>query len=317
MFNTDEKSLSDKRVKIGRAVKKPINKNRAVFIIGGIFFPIVSFFVFYVYVNTSSFVLAFQDNRTKEFTFNNFLAVFESLKDTNGTLRIALFNTFKYFAKDIAMMFLNLIFSFFIYKKILGWKFYRIVFYLPAIIPGLCLAACFAEFIKPNGPVGVVMEMIGRPLPVEGLLQNSLTATPILIFFTIWTGFTGMLFYHGALARIPVEVIEAAKLDGCTPFRECFSIILPLIWPTFATLLIISMAGIFGASGPILYFTQGKFETTTLAYWMFTEVYGNGTFGGTGTYGTISAAGMVFTAIGLPIILFTKWLTEKVPVVEY
>lgn len=297
--------------------KDPMKKNRTIFIICGITIPILSFFVFYLYVNFSSFVLAFQDNRTKEFTFNNFLSVFDSLKDPNGTLRIALLNTFKYFLKDLLLMCLNLFFSFFIYKKVFGWRTFRIVFYLPAIIPSLCLCACFAEFIKPNGPVGIVANALGHPLPVQGLLQSARTATPVLIFFTIWTGFTGMLFYHGALARIPVEVIEAAKLDGCSPFREVISIILPLIWPTFATMLIISMAGIFGASGPILFFTQGRFETTTLSYWMFTEVYGNGAYGGSGNYGAISAAGMIFTVIGLPIILFVKWLTEKVPVVEY
>ena len=82
-------------------------------------------------------------------------------------------------------------------------------------------------------------------------------------------------------------------------------------------MLVLQMSGIFAASGPILYFTQGKFETTTLSYWMFAEVYGTGTFGGTGRYGAVSAAGMIFTALGLPIILFVKWLTEKIDVVEY
>lgn len=300
-----------------RTKKKPINKNRMAFIIGGITLPIIAFLVFYLYVNFSSFVLAFQDNRTGAFTLDNFRGVIESMKDPKGTLSIALKNTLKYFITNIGLMFANLIFSYFIYKKIWGWKFYRIIFYLPAIIPGLVLSACFAEFIKPTGPVGVIAEMIGKPLPIEGLLQNAETATPVLIIFTVFTGFTQMLFYHGALARIPMEVIEAAKLDGCGPARECFTIVLPLIWPTFATMLVLQMSGIFGASGPILYFTQGKFETTTLAYWMFAEVYGTGTYGGTGLYGAVSAAGMIFTVIGLPIILFVKWLTEKVPVVEY
>ena len=297
--------------------KKPINKDRTVFIVAGIFLPTIAFFVFYVYVNFSSFALAFQDNRTGAFTLDNFRGVIESIRDPRGTLSIALKNTFKYFTKDIIMMFANLIFSYFSYKKICGWKFFRIVFYLPAIIPGLVFSACFAEFIKPTGPVGVIAEMMGKPLPVQGLLQDASTATPVLIAFCVFTGFTSMLFYHGALARIPMEVIEAARLDGCGPARECFTIVLPLIWPTFSTMLILQMSGIFGASGPILYFTQGRFETTTLSYWMFTEVYGNGTFGGTGTYGAVSAAGMIFTVIGLPIILFVKWLTEKIEPVEY
>lgn len=297
--------------------KKPINKNRVAFIVMGITLPILAFLVFYLYVNFSSFVLAFQNDRTGEFTLDNFKGVIESMRNPKGTLSIALTNTLKYFIKDIIMMFVNLIFSYFIYKKVLGWKFFRLIFYMPAIIPGLVLSACFAEFIKPTGPVGVIAEMIGKPLPIEGLLQNSETATKVLIIFTIFTGFTSMLFYHGALARIPMEVIEAARLDGCGPGRECFSIVLPLIWPTFSTMLVLQMSGIFAASGPILYFTQGKFETTTLSYWMFAEVYGTGTFGGTGKYGAVSAAGMIFTALGLPIILFVKWLTEKIDVVEY
>ncbi|MFR6641461.1 MAG: hypothetical protein ACLUSP_09190 [Christensenellales bacterium] len=38
------------------------------------------------------------------------------------------------------------------------------------------------------------------------------------------------------MARVPDSVLEAAKLDGCKPFREIVQLILPLIWPTLSTL---------------------------------------------------------------------------------
>lgn len=88
-----------------RTKKKPINKNRMAFIIGGITLPIIAFLVFYLYVNFSSFVLAFQDNRTGAFTLDNFRGVIESMKDPKGTLSIALKNTLKYFITNIGLMF--------------------------------------------------------------------------------------------------------------------------------------------------------------------------------------------------------------------
>ena len=66
--------------------KKPINKNRVAFIVMGITLPILAFLVFYLYVNFSSFVLAFQNDRTGEFTLDNFNGVIESMRNPKGTL---------------------------------------------------------------------------------------------------------------------------------------------------------------------------------------------------------------------------------------
>jgi hypothetical protein len=38
---------------------------------------------------------------------------------------------------------------------------------------------------------------------------------------------------------------------------------------------------------------------------------------GPGMYNSVAAAGLVFTCIGAPVILFFKWLIERIPVVEY
>ena len=122
-----------------------------------------------------------------------------------------------------------------------------------------------------------------------------------------------MLLLGGALARVPLEILESARLDGISPAKELIYMILPLIWSTLSTLLILSMTSLFIADGPILLFTRGKFQTATIGYWIFDKVY----FQGVGAYNAVAAAGLVFTVIGAPVILFVKWLIEKVPVVEY
>ena len=296
---------------------KKVNVNRVVFIVSGLALPILSFLIFWLYVNFNTFILAFQKPSTYEWTLDNFVQFWDQLTRAGGTIGIALRNTLIYFAESVLLLFLNLIIAYFLYKKIFGYKVFRIIFYLPAIISAVVMTTVFAEFIKPHGPLGTIVGWFGGSMKPEGLLGQNATATWAIVAYNIWVGFTGMLLFHGALARIPYEIIEAAKLDGCGPIRECRSIIFPLVWPTFSTLLIFHLTGLFTASGPILLFTNGEFETTTISYWIFTQVYGTGAVGGSGNYGLVSAAGLCFTAVGLPIILLVRKLVEKIPVAEY
>ena len=122
-----------------------------------------------------------------------------------------------------------------------------------------------------------------------------------------------MLILGGAMVRVPVEILESARIDGSGTFREIFQMVIPLLWPTISTLLILQMTGIFGASGPILLFTGGEYGTSTLAWWIFEKVK----YSGSAAYNEVAAAGLVFTVIGVPVILAVRKLIEKLSDVEY
>ena len=84
--------------------------------------------------------------------------------------------------------------------------------------------------------------------------------------------------------------------------REMFSIIVPMMWPTLSTTIILAMTGIFTASGPMLLFTEGKFDTMTISYWIFDQVnFSN-------SYEYPSAVGLTFTLLGLPIVFGARAL---------
>lgn len=304
-------SGESKKRKIG------VNKTRILFLITMLAIPLLHFAVFYIYLNLSSFTIAFQ-NMQGDFTFNNFVMMWDSLTTSGGELAIALKNTLLYFGNAILIVFpLNLLVSYFFYKKIWGYKFFRIVFYLPAIISGVVMVAVYTEFIKPWGPLGVLLESVGIDIPLRGFLGQASTATATIIVYCTWTGFTGnVLLFSGAMSRVPVEVIEAARLDGCGVLREVVQLIVPLIWPTMSTMLLLSFTGLLSSGGPILLFTNGNYDTSTLSYWIFSKVYYGGS-GGTGFYGLVSAMGMFFTIIMVPLILLARWLMEKIPSIEY
>lgn len=299
-----------------RAVKKkhkdPEWKINMVFITVMLALPIMHWLIFWLTVNINSILMAFQIP-TGDWSIETMKSVFRSLGTGDSDLRIAIKNTLLYFTKDVVMLFFQMLIAYFFYKKIAGYKVFRIIFYIPSIISGVAVANMFSNFIMPSGPFGVILSKFGVS-PVPEFLADSAYATNTILLYTIWLGWGGnMLLFGGAFARIPTELIEAAKLDGITAGKEFIYLILPLIWSTLSTLLILNMTGLFGASGPILLFTRGAYRTTTIGYWIFDKVK----YVGLSAYNEVAAAGLVFSAIGVPIILFFKWLLERIPVVEY
>lgn len=289
---------------------REMKKKQNVFLFVMLIIPILHWFVFWLYVNFDTILLAFQ-TKTGSWTTNNFQMIFHDLKK-GEEISIALVNTLKYFVNNLVIMVLALFISYFMYRNIKGTRFFRVVFYLPGIISAVALTTVFSDFISPNGAYGALMRLLGKGDEIKEFLANSKYATNTILIYCIWTGFgTNLLLFTGAMKRIPIEVIESSKMDGCGMLREFFTIILPLIWPTISTLIILNCTSIFTASGPILLFTYGEYKTTTIGFWIFRYVYEYN------NYNIVSAAGLLFTCLGVPFILIVRKLIDKVPTADY
>ncbi len=291
-----------------------LEKKKRNFVVVMLAIPCIHWLVCWLYINMTSILYAFQ-LPTGEWSMSNFASVFDSITMQGGDLNIALRNTLLYFSTSVLIVIpLSLLIAFFIYKRIEGYRFYRVVFYLPAIISAVAFVGVYKELIQPWGPVVSLLEKLGVSTPEKGYLGDYHTATYAIVVYCIWTGFaSNMLLFSGAMTRIPIEIIESVKIEGCGPWKEFISIILPLIKPTISTMLIFTMTGIFSSSGPILLFTNGQFETTTISFWIFNCVYS----GGGGQYNLVSCAGLCFTLLGVPIILIAKKLLDDKEDVEY
>lgn len=294
-------------------------KQKLIFIWGGLSIPLIFWIVQYWYVNFSSFIIAFQDMATGDFSLVNFEAVIESIKNpynSKESLAYAFKNTLIYFSVDMFVKFpLQILLCYFLYKQIYGYKFFRLVLFLPAIVPGIAMTAVFKEVIAPNGP----LQQLGVNVPLQGYLGSADTATNTIVVFTIWTCLCGnMLLICGAMHRIPIDVLEAARIEGIGPGRELISLIIPLIWPTLSTLFLLSCCGFLSASGPILLLAPDSYSlgTTTISYWLFDKIYQGGS-PVNGKYNLVSAAGLFLTLIALPVTLGIRKLMEKLPSSEY
>ncbi len=309
-------------MKVQRAASSK-KSGELIFLIAILAIPTIQWLVFWLYVNMSSFSLAFQ-TQMGEWSLINFKTFFDSLSSPYGdTVGRSIINTLKYWTASIGIVFpLSIIIAYYIFKKILYYRFFRIMFFFPSIITGIILVSVYSMVIAPNGLWDSLIRVFGKSIPEWGYLNDESTATKAILVFFVWVGFgSNVILIGSAMSRVPESVFEAAKIEGCGHFREIVQIILPLIWPTLSTIILLSFTGFFSASGPILLFApDGHAGTSTLSFWIFKQVFGGGEFGqagGTQNYGLVSATGLVFTVIWVPVILFIRWLFEKLPAVEY
>ena len=282
-----------------------------------ILFPVViNFFVFWFGVNINSILLAFKvkdiETGKEVFSLYNFEKLFRELKSPDTAVGGALVNTMKYFTLHIIKIFICVTIAYFFYKKVPGHKLYKILFYLPAMVPSMVYIIMFKEIIGVYGPVYTLVDkLFGYKMPP--LLGQVSTATNTILFYVLWSGFgTSMLIYVGAMNRIPGEIIDAANLDGCNMTREFFQIVMPLIWETFGTYFLLAFTGIFMESGPLLYFVgyDTTLKTQTLSYWIFLQVKG-------GEYNYPSAIGLFFSVCTVPFVIFSRWMITRIETVTY
>jgi len=150
---------------------------------------------------------------------------------------------------DLAMAFL-------LNTKIRGLPIYRTIFYIPSITPVVASAIVWLWIFNGQyGVLNVVLHWFGiQPI---GWLADPNWVKPALIFMGAWFGGNTILIYLAGLQDVPVDLIEAAELDGANAWQKTRSVTLPMISPVIFYTIIISIIGYFQ------YFTEAWVMTAT------------------------------------------------------
>jgi len=114
--------------------------------------------------------------------------------------------------------------------------------------------------------------------------------------------FTVML-YRSYMASVPVELEEAARIDGCSPFSTFLRIIFPLLQPVSATIIILNSVTIFNDFTNPLYFLPGsKNVTVQLTLYNFISQSGN-------SYNLLFADAILIT---IPLFILFIFFNKKI-----
>lgn len=146
-----------------------------------------------------------------------------------------------------------------------GQRFFRAGFFTPNLIGGVVLGFIgqflFARVLVRFGSV------TGWKLFESSWLSDPGKAMAALIAVTVWqlTGYM-MLIYVAGFTGLPLDVLEAAGIDGASGARRMIHIILPLMAPSFVICLFLTLSRAFMVYDVNLTLTGGNpYGTTRLA----------------------------------------------------
>lgn len=293
--------------------QKRMSKTTVYFLLFCTVVPVIAFLVFYVYPNFSAFAMAFT-NSSGEPSFDNFTRFFEEITSQGTPLYEALINTLIVFGIQLVTFPMKVLVSYFIYKKIPLANVYRVLFFLPSIIFSVAVAFVFQRMVGVNGFIAeFVQNIMGLEYAPE-LLADSRFANYTIWFKMLWLQFPGdLIIWGGTFARIPVDVLESARVDGVTWWTEFTQIIVPLVWPTVALKMVLMTCGLFGATAGEWLMTSGEYGTMTFTSWIYNTMYrGAGGSYRSNMFNYLSAVGTLMTVISVSMAVIVRKITDKV-----
>ena len=317
VIEKDHQVLVGEKKKTHKLTKRT---SEIIFIVAMLFFPILQFIIFWIIPNFDSIVLGFKNPVTGEFNLSNFERFFEKLfraKDESGRydeIVYAIKNSLIYFAVNIFVCTpLVVFFSYVLFRKVPMSGVFKIVFYLPSIIGATVTTTLFRTLLLQGAPGYELLKAIGfitKDMEVLGLFASDSTAFLMVIIYSIWTCVgINMIMFYGAMRRIPTEIFESADIDGAGFFRQFFKLVIPLIWPTITTLIVFSLSSMFITYGAVMILCPNVPSASMVGWYI---VHFTTATDSQASLNYPAAVGLIFTAIGLPFVLFVRWAMNKV-----
>lgn len=210
---------------------------------------------------------------------------------------VALF-TFRFSVFYIALVnILSLLIALFLARTGILSNIARSCYYVTFIV-SLIVVSFIWKFIFGPG-FDVLYKLTGWTFLNWSWLGTSKLAFWAILLVTIWQniGFY-MVIYIAGIMGIPVELIEAAQIDGSQGLNRFFHITLPLIMPSVTICIFTSLTFAFKLFDIILVFTKGGpgRSTHTVVYNIYTQAFVNL------QYGVATAKSLIFL---LAILLIT------------
>lgn len=302
-----------------RSAWRKKNRNKLIFYSIFILIPVVHFLIFYVYINFNSFIMAFRNYKldagaivSNFHGFENFKTAWQDLFVSKGDY---VKNSIILFLVNIGISTpLALLFAFYLYKKGPMTGFFKVILFMPQVLSTVIIGTLY-RYITGEVYQEILYQITGT-FPESGWLDHSdpnvvLWAT---IFYNILMSFgVNVLVYEGSMSGINPSLIESVQLDGANVLQEFIYIVLPGIYATISTLLLVSLACMFTDQFHMYTLFKGKVSFGSVGYYIYVQAEGSSLVdtGGFLSYQVLSALGLILTAIILPTSMLIRWAMNK------
>lgn len=174
---------------------------------------------------------------------------------------------------------------------------YRTAFFIPSLISLTVIGLLFTFVFQSQGILNGFLRMIGLENLTRGWLGDEATAIFAVIAVSQWKsiGYTMMLLIV-AIQRIPMDIMEASRLDGASKIQIFFQITVPMIKDTILMIMIITTSGGFLVFNEVYVITNGGpyGSSEVLSTILYKNAFVHGNIGYASAIGNII---LVFSAV--------------------
>ncbi len=227
---------------------------------------VIGFLIFQLYPLISSFAYSFTDFRiTNEPQFiglENYINILT--KDDTFTQSLKVTFNYVFLAVPLKIAF-ALFIAVILNQQIRGINFYRTAYYIPSIFGGSVAVSVLWRFLfMESGLINQLLNAIG--IGSVRWLSSPDIALYTLILLNVWQFGSSMVLFLAALKQVPLELYEAARIDGANRIQGFRRITIPMISPViFFNVLMQLINGFQDFTGSFV-ITGGGPRQSTLMY---------------------------------------------------
>ena len=142
-------------------------------------------------------------------------------------------------------------------QRLAGRSLYRAVIFSPTFTTSVAVAMVWSWIFDPfYGLLRVPLNLVGLASP--RWLSDVLWTMPAIIIVAIWNGIGyDMVIFLAGLQGIPIDLYEAARVDGASNWQLFRHVTFPLLSPTTFFLMVTSIIGAFKAFDIVAVMTAG------------------------------------------------------------
>lgn len=157
----------------------------------------------------------------------------------------------------IVALILGLVLALLLNRPLHGRALARTILFAPYVTTLSAAAMLWLWLYEPSfGLVNIILGWVGITGP--NWMRSVQWAMPGLIIMNVWrTAGYNMVIYLAGLQSIPVEVVEAATIDGANSWQIFWRITLPLLSPTTFFLIVTGIIASFKVFTAVAVMTQG------------------------------------------------------------
>ena len=169
-------------------------------------------------------------------------------------------------------------------SKVRSRNVLRMLFFSPVVLTSVAVGFIWRFALSPTGALNQLLGLVGLSTFQHDWLGDPSVNLYAVAGVTIWqsAGFT-MVIYIAGLQSVPEEILEAAHLDGASPWQRFWYVIRPLIAPATLINSVLCVVGGLKLFDIVFITTNGgpAYTTSTLATLVYTDgfVPGDYTFG--------------------------------------